>query len=62
MRQHGYIDLDSGGQHQFADILWDFLHGNCLNVIATKLNEFLSDKPKFIYSVNGQVVHQPSFR
>ena len=60
MRQHGYIVLDNGGQPQFADILWAFLHGNCLNVIVTKLSEFLSDKPKFLYSVNGQVVHQHS--
>ena len=52
--------LDSGGQPQFADVSRAFLRGNCLNVIATKLNESLSDKPKFLYSVDGQVVHQPS--
>ena len=52
--------LDSGGQPQFADVSRAFLRGNCLNVIVTKLNESLSDKPKFLYSVNGQVVHQPS--
>ena len=52
--------LDSGGQPQFADVSRAFLRGNCLNVIVTKLNEFLSDKPKFLYSVDGQVVHQPS--
>ena len=52
--------LDSGGQPQFADVSRAFLRGNCLNVIVTKLNEFLSDKPKFLYSVNGQIVHQPS--
>ena len=52
--------LDSGGQPQFADVSRAFLRGNCLNVIVTKLNEFLSGKPKFLYSVDGQVVHQPS--
>ena len=52
--------LDSGGQPQFADVSRAFLRGNCLNVIVTKLDEFLSDKPKFLYSVDGQVVHQPS--
>ena len=52
--------LDSGGQPQFADVSRAFLRGNCLNVIVTKLNELLSDKPKFLYSVDGQVVHQPS--
>ena len=52
--------LDSGGQPQFADVSRAFLRGNCLNVIVTKLNEFLSDKPKFLYSVDVQVVHQPS--
>ena len=52
--------LDSGGQPQFADVSRAFLRGNCLNVIVTKLNDFLSDKPKFLYSVNGQMVHQPS--
>ena len=52
--------LDSGGQPQFADVSRAFLRGNCLNVIVTKLNESLSDKPKFLYSFHGQVVHQPS--
>ena len=52
--------IDSGGQPQFADISRAFFRGNSLNVIVTKLNEFLSDKPKFLYSVDGQVVHQPS--
>ena len=51
--------LDSGGQPQFADISRAFLRGNCLNVIVTKLNEALSDKPKFLYSVSGQVAYQP---
>ena len=53
--------LDSGGQPQFADVSRAFLRGNCLNVFVTKLNEFLSDKPKFLYSVDGRVVHQPIF-
>ena len=52
--------LDSGGQPQFADVSRAFLRGNCLNVIVTKLNQFLSDKPKFLYSVDGQVIHQRS--
>ena len=52
--------LDSGGQPQFADVSRAFLRGNCLNVIVTKLNEFLIDKPNFLYSIDGQVVHQPS--
>ena len=54
--------LDSGGQPQFADISWAFLCGNCLNIIVTKLNEVLSNNPRFLCSVtliSGQVVYQP---
>ena len=52
--------LDSGGQPQFADVSRAFLRGNCLNVIVTKLNECLSDIPKFLYSIDGKPLHIPS--
>ena len=52
--------LDSGGQPQFADVSRAFLRGNCLNVIVTKLNERLSDIPKFLYSIDGKPLHLSS--
>ena len=52
--------LDSGGQPQFADVSRAFLRGNCLNIIITKLNERLSDKPNFLYSIEGKSLNQPS--
>ena len=51
--------IDSGGQPQFADISRAFLRGNTIYLICTKLTERLSDKPKFIYSVNEKVLNQP---
>ena len=52
--------LDSGGQPQFADISRAFLRGNSINIIVIKLTEKLSDKPEFVYSINGKVVNAPS--
>ena len=51
--------IDSGGQPQFADISRAFLHGNTVYLICTKLTERLSDKPKFVYSINEKVLNQP---
>ena len=33
--------LDSGGQPQFVNVSWFFLHGNAIDVIVTKLTEGL---------------------
>ena len=51
---------DSGGQPQFSDISRAFVRGNSVNVIAFKLTESLNQKPKFLYSINGKVLNQPS--
>ncbi|XP_019861827.1 PREDICTED: uncharacterized protein LOC109590346 [Amphimedon queenslandica] len=52
--------LDSGGQLQFADVSRAFLRGNAVNFILVKLTEKLSDKPSFVYSVNGTLISVPS--
>ena len=52
--------LDSGGQPQFADVSRAFLRGNAVNVILVKLTEKLSDKPSFVYSLDGIAVNAPS--
>ena len=51
---------DSGGQPQFSDISRAFVRGNSVNVIAFKLTERLNAKPKFVYSINGKALSQPS--
>ena len=51
---------DSGGQPQFSDISRAFIRGNSVNVIAFKLTESLNQKPKFLYSIDGKVLNQPS--
>ena len=51
---------DSGGQPQFSDISRAFVRGNSVNVIAFKLTESLNKKPKFIYSIDGKALSQPS--
>ena len=52
--------LDSGGQPQFADVSRAFLRGNAVNVILVKLTEKLSDKPSFVYSLDGIAINAPS--
>ena len=52
--------LDSGGQPQFADVSRAFLRGNAVNVILVKLTEKLSDKPSFVYSMDGVPINAPS--
>ena len=51
---------DSGGQPQFSDISRAFIKGNSVNVIAFKLTKRLDEKPKFIYSIDGKALSQPS--
>ena len=51
---------DSGGQPQFSDISRPFVRGNSVNVIAFKLTKRLDEKPKFIYSIDGKALSQPS--
>ena len=51
---------DSGGQPQFSDISRAFVRGNSVNVIAFKLTKRLDEKPKFIYSIDGKALCQPS--
>ena len=49
--------LDSGGQPQFADVSRAFIRGN---IICTNLTENFSDKPQFFYSLDGELLNQPS--
>ena len=51
---------DSGGQPRFSDISRAFVRGNLINVIAFKLSENLNQKPKSQYSIDGEIVCQPS--
>ena len=51
---------DSGGHPHFSDISRAFVRGNSVNVIAFKLTESLNTKPKFVYSIDGKVLSQPS--
>ena len=51
--------LDSGGQPQFTDLLRMFVRDNSLYIIAMKVTESLHDKPKFVYSINGEPISAP---
>ena len=53
--------LDSGGQPQFSDVCRSFIRGNCVNIIVFKLTEDLDKAPCFLYSIDGQVVSEPSY-
>ena len=46
--------LDSGGQPHFADVSRAFIRSNTVYYIAIKLTEKLSDKPLFLYSLEGK--------
>ena len=50
--------LDSGGQPQFTDLLHMFVPDNSLYIIVMNLEatKSLGDKPKIIYSINGEKV------
>ena len=51
---------DSGGTPQFSDISRAFVRGNSVTVIAFKLTENLNKNSKFLYSVDGKQLNQPS--
>ena len=46
--------LDSGGQPHFADVSRAFIRSNAVYYIAIKLTEKLSDRPPFLYSLEGK--------
>ena len=46
--------LDSGGQPHFADVSRAFIRSNTVYYIAIKLTEKLSDRPPFLYSLEGK--------
>ena len=50
--------LDSGGQPQFTDLLPMFVRDNSLYIIVMNLEatKSLGDKPKIVYSINGEKV------
>ena len=51
--------LDGGGQPQFSDVSRAFMHDNITNVIVLKLTQHLTDRPSFIYSIEGKQLAQP---
>ena len=51
--------LDGGGQPQFSDVSRAFMHDNITNVIVLKLTQRLTDKPSFVYSIEGKQLAQP---
>ena len=46
--------LDSGGQPHFGDVSRAFIRSNTVYYIAIKLTEKLSDRPPFLYSLEGK--------
>ena len=52
--------LDSGGQPHFADVSRAFIRSNTVYTIAIKLTDKLSDKPPFLYSLEGKLLSKPN--
>ena len=52
-QSHWIYAVDSGGQAAFLDICPALLRYTSVNIITHKLNEKLTDKVKFYYSING---------
>ena len=52
--------LDSGGQPHFADVSRAFIRSNTVYYIAIKLTEKLSDRPPFLYSLEGKALSNPN--
>ena len=52
--------LDSGGQPHFADVSRAFIRSNTVYYITIKLTEKLSDKPPFLYSLEGKPLSEPN--
>ena len=52
--------LDSGGQPHFADVSRAFIRSNTVYYIAIKLTDKLSDRPPFVYSLEGKLLSNPN--
>ena len=52
--------LDSGGQPHFTDVSRAFIRSNAVYYIAIKLTDKLSDRPPFIYSLEGKPLSNPN--
>ena len=52
--------LDSGGQPHFADVSRAFIRSNTVYYIAIKLTDKLSDRPPFLYSLEGKALSNPN--
>ena len=52
--------VDSGGQPHFADVSRAFIRSNTVYYIAIKLTEKLSDRPPFLYSLEGKPLSNPN--
>ena len=52
--------VDSGGQPHFADVSRAFIRSNTVYYIAIKLTDKLSDRPPFLYSLEGKSLSNPN--
>ena len=52
--------VDSGGQPHFADVSRAFIHSNTVYYIAIKLTDKLSNRPPFLYSLEGKPLSNPN--
>ena len=58
---HWMMVTDCGGQPPFLDATALFLHNSCLQIFPLKLNEHLSEIPKFSYLFNGKSANSDQF-
>ena len=49
------LDIDSGGQPQFQEVLPLFTHQNSINIVSFQLRKRLYDKPRFEFVALGKV-------
>ena len=52
--------VDSGGQPHFGDVSRAFIRSNTVYTIAIKLTDKLSDRPPFLYSLEGKPLSNPN--
>ena len=58
-QSHWVYAVDSGGQAAFLDIAPGLLRYNPVSIITLKLNEKLTDRPKFYFSFKGELIGEP---
>ena len=58
-QSHWVYAIDSGGQASFLDVAPALLRYNPVSILTLKLNEKLTDRPKFYFSFKGELIGQP---